>query len=517
MSVLPIPSLVPPELVPPAVGRTSAGVAFDTGGSVWAIRDGVRRLRFDFGLLPECAPRLSALVKSYVLWRIENTSPLGALTAFRELKQGLTALHEVMGQPLPGQLNRGQVLSLNALLQGKADRLAHCLSALRKMEELGFQPVDEQARLVLNELTLPNRPKNIPVLTLDAKDGPFSPLELEGLCAALNRAYAERCIPQDLFTLAWLYLATGARPVQLAALKVKDLQVTVEGDGFVRYILSVPRAKQKNSGGNPRASFKQRELIEQVGALVSAQAEAARARFEGQLSDTSEAPLFPGAETVDMAPGFEGHTAVDSMNRRFNALWKRLEVLSERTRQAMTISAVRFRRTLGTRAAQEGQSIHTIAELLDHSSLDSAKAYVANVPDIAQRLDRELAEHLAPLAQAFAGKLISDEADASRGTDPTSRILDLRVDQKAPVGSCGQHSFCGFAAPVACYTCSSFEPWVDGPHDKVLERLLARRERLLKTVDARIAAINDRTILAVTQVVQLCKAQQSALPKDGVQ
>jgi hypothetical protein len=77
------------------------------------------------------------------------------------------------------------------------------------------------------------------------------------------------------------------------------------------------------------------------------------------------------------------------------------------------------------------------------------------------------------------------------------------------MGECGKHGFCGFAAPVACYTCKSFEAWLDGPHEAVLNYLIARREQLLQTSDKRMASVNDRTILAVAAVVQRCSELQS--------
>ena len=107
----------------------------------------------------------------------------------------------------------------------------------------------------------------------------------------------------------------------------------------------------------------------------------------------------------------------------------------------------------------------------------------------------------------FAGVLIRREVDATRGYDPASRIVDLRIDRSgAPMGSCGTHSFCGFSAPIACYTCKSFQPWLDGPHEAVLSHLLDRRQVLLDTTDKRVASINDRTILAVAEVIRQCNA-----------
>ncbi len=131
--------------------------------------------------------------------------------------------------------------------------------------------------------------------------------------------------------------------------------------------------------------------------------------------------------------------------------------------------------------------------------------YVEAIPDIAARIDRAMASEMAPLAQAFAGTLIKDESEAVRGADPASRIVDARLDRSGtPLGSCGQYSFCGFSAPLACYTCQHFQPWLDGPHESVRDYLLKRRAHLLETTSAQIAQINDRRLLAVEQVIQLC-------------
>jgi hypothetical protein len=77
-----------------------------------------------------------------------------------------------------------------------------------------------------------------------------------------------------------------------------------------------------------------------------------------------------------------------------------------------------------------------------------------------------------------------------------------------PVGNCGKFGFCGFLAPIACYTCNNFNAWLDGPHEKILHTLIEERDRLSSTADKRIAAVNDRTILAVAQVVEACKKQK---------
>lgn len=110
---------------------------------------------------------------------------------------------------------------------------------------------------------------------------------------------------------------------------------------------------------------------------------------------------------------------------------------------------MRFRRTIATNAAIEGKDVRTIAAILDHSDTQTANVYMSAVPEIVDRINKAMAMDLAPLAQAFKGRLIAIEREATRGGDPSSRIVDLRIDRSgAALGSCGQHSFCGFNAPV---------------------------------------------------------------------
>lgn len=101
---------------------------------------------------------------------------------------------------------------------------------------------------------------------------------------------------------------------------------------------------------------------------------------------------------------------------------------------------------------------------------------------------------------------LENKSTAIRFNDPSSDIIDPKVDPSCKaMGKCGTYSFCSLSAPLACYTCNSFQAWVDGPHEKLLEYLIKERKELLKTTDYRIASINDKTILAVAQVILECR------------
>lgn len=129
--------------------------------------------------------------------------------------------------------------------------------------------------------------------------------------------------------------------------------------------------------------------------------------------------------------------------------------------------------------------------------------YTQNVPEHLDAIDEAVARQLAPLAQAFAGVLINEESEAVRGGDPNSRV---RTDSGEIAGICGHFGFCGALAPIACYTCKFYQPFLDGPHREILEGLLAERERIARvTGDKTIAAVNDRTIFAVMEVIQRCE------------
>ncbi|KNH05207.1 putative enzyme Integration, recombination (Phage or Prophage Related) [Candidatus Burkholderia brachyanthoides] len=186
---------------------------------------------------------------------------------------------------------------------------------------------------------------------------------------------------------------------------------------------------------------------------------------------------------------------------------RRLEVMSERTGNFIHIVAKRFRQTIDTRAAEEGHGELVIAELLDHTDTQNVGVYVSATPATVERIDRAVAMHLAPLAQAFVGKVIAGPSEASRPHDPASLIRAPKIVGKFEAMSiCGKHGFCGFLKPLACYTCNGFEAWLDDPHEVVLDYLIAERECLMATGDSRIASINDRTILAVAELIQLCAA-----------
>lgn len=488
----------------PAVNlaRTKTGVEFDPLSDIWAYQDGLTRVSLDFKNISGLSAALLNSAKSTLRWFAENRSPDHLENLFTRLQHFTRTC--CRPEAPHDSIAAADILNYKSCLESaNAWYVGTLAGLLKKWHRLGYPGVDGDVLQLFEQLRTKGNAKGVAVLTMDPEEGPYTTIEVEGLQAALNAAFANGRIETADYVMAWLYLLLGQRNKQYAALKVCDVRITSDADGNTTYSIMMPRAKKGTV--SVRDGMLERPLIEQFGEILVGYAKQVERAFSGILDDPRQAPLFPSSEGTWEAAGYEYHQPAADMGSRLKRTLERLSVHSERTGKVIKVSARRFRRTIGTRAAEEGYSPLVIAGLLDHADTQNVGVYTANSPAIIERIDRAIAMDMAPLAQAFAGSLV----DGSY-SDPesASRIIDLRIDRSGKtMGECGKDSYCGFSAPIACYTCRNFEAWVDGPHEAVLAHLLKRREQLLQSGDKRIAAVNDRTILAVAAVIQCCTPQ----------
>lgn len=487
----------------PSSASTRSGIEFTPDEVHWKFRDGTTQVSVNFALLPDmCAPLLPGLKKT-LLWFFENRSPCTSYQHFKDFLW-LARLLADESKNLIERISPEGIASIIMASKKAQHRLAGLRSFLIKWHELGVSGVGSDVAYMLDRLTLKQNPVGVAVATLDPKKGPFTDLEFEAIQAALNNAYAQNEIATEHLLIGYLLMSLGIRPVQLASLKCCDLIVpdTPYGD----YVLKVPRAKQKEQ--LTRGEFKLRKLTQQIGEPLAAYVATIQTEFADRLKNACEAPLFPQRQRVENAnaPGFEYHSTSDQLSKNVIKLFAKLHVPSERLAEIIPVCSIRFRRTFATRAAEEGWPLLVIAELMDHSNTKHVEVYAGLTSRIRAQFSRKIAVEMAPLAMAFAGKIIRSEDEATR-PGMASRIIDLRVDRAgASMGSCGSHAYCGFARPIACYAgCYEFEPWLDGPHEAALNYMLARREHLMATTDVRIASINDRAILGCAQVILRCR------------
>jgi integrase len=443
-------------------------------------------------------------LKLVMIWFVENRATGGVHSDFDSVRKFFRFVKGTRND-LIISISGADILNYRASLPAHVHTrmLARLRPVLCKWHSMRLSGVSSDAVALIKSLRIKNPMSGRAVRTHDTKLGPLTSIEFDGLITKLNQSIAAGLIDEDYAVLTQILIGLGIRTAQCALLKVCDIQCE-SYDGRWRYLLRVPQVKQGHR--EMRSEFRERTLPESLGKAVYEHANRVRDRFAGILDDPAAAPLLPARRPKALVPGYEYHSVAQDLEERLRTALTRLDVHSERTGERLYIPPIRFRRTFATRAAAAGWNPQTIAEALGHGNTKSVMVYIEAIPDIAARIDRAVATEMAPLAQAFAGTLIKNESEAIRGADPASRIFDARIDRsQTPLGSCGQFAFCGFSAPIACYTCQHFQPWLDGPHEAVRDHLLERRAQLLATATEQIAQINDRRILAVEQVIQLCK------------
>lgn len=408
--------------------------------------------------------------------------------------------------------------------QSKNNYLSRLRCFFRQAEYLGFD-VPREFMKEFNSWVLGGSEKGIPVLTQDPETGPFSELEFRAIKSNLDHKYAEGVISDREYSLAQLFAATFRRPINLKQLKVKDL-ITSSKALITKqpiYQLNIPRAKGK--GRKFRSQFKAFALVQSIGQVICQHIETATKELEKKigrellLEEVKELPMFFNEQVADDLKSLKGsqviaylrselpHMKRSDLTFELRTTIESLNIISERTGQPLKVSGYRFRYSGGTRAAEAGAGLVTIAELLDHTDTQHAGVYIANSSELGEQISKIMNNPLARYASAFLGKVVTNEQEACKENPNASRIPCR--DKECDVGSCGSSSFCTDYAPVACYLCPKFRPWRDAPHHLVLSWLIEERERLSNTIDdAKVAAINDSAILAVAQVIKICEEEK---------
>lgn len=512
-----------PAIASQLAGRgyvTNDGYTFNFNENVWKLS---RSHRINWKLLkPHVTNDFLEAFKSVIAEYAISSSAAHTRSSYERLKH-----YCEWGSSEGEQVSEIQAQSLanyRALLGKRREWYVGVIAGLvRRWHDLGYSGLGDGLITMLDGWTIRGNVKGEAVQLQSPTQGALTDLEFEALYAAVVAAYEAGELSLSDFVLMMLSAFSGRRPAQLADLQAQDLIEAKASDGLTEYVLNVPRRKVR--GGAFRGDFKVFALNVENGRAVKSLIELNAASLkkldaDGSVLSPDELPLFPNWAEVEhhiclhptercKQPADVLHLPSAAIGRRITEIAQQVGAMSERTGAPLEIFPMRLRRTTGTRAAREGHGVLVIAEILDHTDTQNAGVYVENVPEHVDAINRAVALRMAPIAQAFSGKLVETEADAVRGDDPSSRI---RSGSGNMMGSCGHFGFCGALAPVACYTCKSFQAWVHGPHQEVLDGLLADNERVSRlTGDPQMTNIMNRTILAITRVIQLCDERKREL------
>ena len=478
------------------------GYEFDVLSDKWSL-DRNRTIHLDF--LNSLATDDSDFIRMTLCYFAETSSAHHAYNMCKSIKRFFDLTGEI-------KVSEYGVLNYKNLCQTELYQLTTLRVFLKQSYHLGYKLIDRECFELLTSMRLPGNDKGDAVKSLCPETGPYSDLEYESILHRLNTKYAEGLISEFKYVLVSLFAFSGRRPIQLASLKIKDFYVNHVLLGFPIYVLNIPKAKVRK--GKFRSSSTEFGVESELAQIISLHIDRAVREAEMILgrelteSEAEELPFF--YNNLEPLKGLEPEEAIlllsssdichltsAEITKALKDTVSKLEIYSERTGRLLVTTAYRFRYTLDTRAARDGCGLIQIATLLDHSDTQNTKCYFANIPEHAKTISHFMNNALLKYATAFEGRL------TERPTHSKEKAI-LTDNGKEEIGSCGTSAFCYDFAPVACYTCKKFKPWADAPHHLVLDWLMKERARILnKTNDAAIAAINDRTIVAVMQVIKL--------------
>lgn len=325
------------------------------------------------------------------------------------------------------------------------------------------------------------------LITNDPVSGALTDQELSSIHGELNYAYSQGTVNQEEYTLAWFFIGTGVRPVQVSRMVRSDVQIS-EGAEGKEVTLRIPLAK--GEGGGKTEYWLRRAPTVLAECLIN--------YLESKNDEPNESKLFDGAP--------------DAIGKRLIKTLSRLNTYSNRLEQRVPITPYRFRYTLATRALAHGASDFEVARLLTHRSTSCIQFYRASMPQLQNPIREAIGKEMEFFARAFQGRLITSLDESTRAGDDTSVIADFLRLAGQTVGACGTRAECHQNAPIACLYCHHFEPLIDAPWETLMASLKADQDM---EKDDRIREINHNAMSAINEIIIARDSKRSKTDDDN--
>lgn len=291
-----------------------------------------------------------------------------------------------------------------------------------------------------------------------------------------------------------LSYVTGARPVQLAKLAVKDFRIdTCNTDTeLIRYSILLPYVKQ-------RRLTTERLLLAnppEIGSLIK--------------HYVDRVQLLPDDKLLEMgvsAPAFVSQAISQTVLNFSPSDYQTAVACGEAALPSITPTDLRH--NVGHSLAMQGASAEEIAHILGHSSLVVAKHYILATPALA--LIRAKALGFNPVwqnmvAMMLTGKLVRSEEWQGR------RVVGMVGDRlHYEIGGCARtDDECPFCEVRCCYGCLYYRPFLDGDHQDVLDSISKEVDELIAVSDSvgnahnPLITIHETTQIEVKSVIARC-------------
>ena len=494
--------------------KSRSGQIICVSDDVWRLNEGYANFKIDFSRLKEMlSPEMLSSLKINTAWYVTNKSAHHCNNMVSFVTWLIEYTYDNNNSVSLKQISEMDLLNYLSVLDDSTEwYLGSIKRYLIRWFDVSSDSISIECKKFLEMRSFLGNQQGVAILTHDPRRGSLSHIEQESIFSKLNSSLLNGDIEIEKYLIVMLFMSYGQRPIQYSLLKCKDLIEHTDNSNNKTYVIRIPRAKQRNV--LHRVEFNNRSISQKLWRIIQKYIDSELRPLSKEFNvDIDEMPLFPDRCFNRNGPKeLWYHRTSQAISGVLIASINKLKIISDVTGEQLYVFPYRIRRTVGTNAAIEGHSVDVIADLLDHSSNTCAALYIEAAPELINRIDNRISNVMIPLAQAFCGTLIGQYSNNIREIDPDRFVIDPRYcsDEKKPMGICGSYNFCYLSAPIACYTCQFFNPWADGPHEELLEQLIRDRDEIKKSCDVKIASINDRTILAVKQVIELVKAHKNS-------
>jgi integrase len=353
------------------------------------------------------------------------------------------------------------------------------MPTLRRISELGDDVITNDLKVWLSsdvELDEQKNAQYFSLITNDPERGALTDQELHNLHSALNYAFEQKLVNLEQYTIAWMMMATGLRPSQIARLKRSDVVINdgPEGHELTLKVALIKGEKSSITDIWPR-------------------------RAPTVLSDCLKKYLQASSHKASSDDYlFLANLKHRNIGNTVKSLFKNINTWSDRLEGPIPVNAYRFRYTLATRALRQGASDYEVARLLTHRSTSCIQYYRASMPELQQPINNAIGKEMDYFAKAFQGTLIRTLNEATYPEDGEQQILDFMHLTGQTLGACGTRTECHLNAPVACLSCHRFEPLEDAPWEELLGKL---KEDQAIEKEERIRMINHNAMSSIVEIM----------------
>lgn len=501
---------------------TREGSVVDTSGDEWHLPyTYYANASIDFGKIKN--PFIKKALKHYVSMSLRLTSAHAGYSNFKVITLEIMKFFD---DDIAMTSSNEQALIEAFEIAISTARKEHRLWALyravewykwsfKNYPELGFSELYTRQ---LAGMSMPGNPKGQAVRMEDPESGSFDhTLELPLIIDALKSDSSNSFTHFQERAAVALSIAFGRNPANLTCLRESDLsKLSPFEQDDPCYVLKMPRIKKRQL--NARDDYIEEYLDPLFGKIIEdlilANRDVKLVYNSRNYEKPSERPIFINSSGNSAAKKSNSVDEVfnmtsDNISELLRSFVLRHKIISPITGSPLKVSTRRFRYTLATGLASEGISRIELSRLLDHTDTQHVEVYYDTRSSIVGHLDKASASQFSEYVSLFKGSVIGNDSEAINGELDEKHLLFVDEefpDKKTDIGVCGELNICHLDPPFSCYLCPKFQPYRSANHEHVLDSLLEdRKQRLKKYENARLGIQLDDVILAVSNVITLCK------------